>query len=174
MRSPSKNSSWKWSDIVELHATAIWLGNNPELRDRLLTLQKSLVRIICGAGRISHADPLFAELATLKIDDLFAQTVRIFSYKLSKNMLPGAVASMISKQSHNYSTRGARNNFFVCHSDGRSIKSIAPRYWNSLSGSLKESVSIAAFKEKSKSDLLAPYGGFTCTVRNCRSCASSN
>ena len=53
--------------------------HNLGLRDRILTLQKSLVRIICGAGRISHADPLFAELATLKIDDLFAQSVRIFS-----------------------------------------------------------------------------------------------
>ena len=94
---------------------------NLGLRDRLLTLQKNLVRIICGASRTSHADPLFAELATLKIDDLFAQAVRIFSYKLSKDMLPGAMASMIGKNSHNYSTRGARSNFFVCHSDGRSI-----------------------------------------------------
>ena len=147
---------------------------NLGLRDRLLSLQKSLVRIICGASRISHADPLFAELATLKIDDLFTQAVRVFSYKLSKDMLPGAMASMVSKQSHNYSTRGARSNFFVCHSDGRSIRSIAPRYWNSLSGLLKESASIAVFKEKSKSDLLAPYNSFTCTTRNCRSCASSN
>ena len=99
---------------------------------------------------------------------------QIFSYKFSKDMLPGAMASMVSKQSHNYSTRGARSNFFVCHSDGRSIRSIAPRYWNSLSGLLKESASIAVFKEKSKSDLLAPYNSFTCTTRNCRSCASSN
>ena len=38
---------------------------NLGLRDRLLALQKRLVRIICGASRISHADPLFAELATL-------------------------------------------------------------------------------------------------------------
>ena len=146
---------------------------NIGLRDRILTLQKSLVRIICGAGRISHADPLFAELATLKIDDLFAQSVRIFSYKLSKGMLPGLMASMISKADHNYSTRGARSNFFVSHSDTRSIKSIAPRYWNSLSLPLKESVSIATFKEKSKLDLLTPYHDFKCHIRNCRSCSSS-
>ena len=115
----------------------------------------------------------FGEIKS-KIDDLFTQTVRIFSNKLSKDMLPGAMASLISKKSHNYSTRGARSNFFVSHSDGRSIKSIAPRYWNSLSVSIKESVSIAAFKEKSKSDLLAPYDGFSCIIRDCRSCASSS
>ena len=139
---------------------------NIGLRDRILTLQKSFVRIICGAGWISHADPLFAELATLilKIDDLFAQA--------SKGMLPGSMASMISKADHNYSTRGARSNFFVSHSDTRSIRSIAPRYWNSLSLPLKESSSIATFKKKSKFDLLMPYRDFTCHVRNCRSCAS--
>ena len=147
---------------------------NLGLRDRLVTLQKCLVRIICGAPRLSHSDPLFARLSTLKVDDLFAQSVRIFSYKMSRGLLPGGVAGYISKISHGYSTRGARSNFFVSHSDGRSIKSIAPRYWNSLSVSIKESVSIAAFKEKSKSDLLAPYDGFSCTIRDCRSCASSS
>ena len=147
--------------------------HNLGLRDRLLTLQKSLVRIICSAGRISHADPLFADLATLKIDDLFTQSVRVFSYKLSKDMLPGTMASMISSVNHGYSTRGARSNFFVSHSDYRSIKCIAPKYWNSLSSSLKESPSIATFKNKSKLDLLAPYRDFECHARNCRSCVSN-
>ena len=55
----------------------------------------------------------------------------------------------------------------VCHSDSRSIRSIAPKCWNSLSSSLKDSVSIAAFKEKSKLDLLAPYHDhFMLTIKN--------
>ena len=134
---------------------------------------KSSYVIVCGAGRISHAVPLFAELATLKIDDLFAQSVRIFSFKLSKDMLPGGMASMVTSVKHGYSTRGARHNFFVCHSNSRSIRSIAPKCWNSLSSSLKESVSIATFKKKSKLDLLASYRSFKCQVRGCRSCVSS-
>ena len=52
---------------------------NLGLRDRILALQKRLVRIICGTHRISHADPLFAQLGALKIDDLYAQSVRIIS-----------------------------------------------------------------------------------------------
>ena len=47
---------------------------NLGLRNGLLSLQKRLVRIICGTHRISHADPLFAELGALKVDDLYAQT----------------------------------------------------------------------------------------------------
>ena len=105
--------------------------------------------------------------------DLFAQSVRIFSFKLSKDMLPGAMASMVSSVKHDYSTRGAKKNFFVCHSNSRSIRSIAPKYWNSLSSSLKDCATIATFKEKSKCDLLAPYHNFACHVRGCRSCVFS-
>ena len=42
--------------------------------------------LICSANQISHADPLSTKLAMLKIDDFFTQTVRIFSYKLSKDV----------------------------------------------------------------------------------------
>ena len=79
--------------------------HNLGLRDRLITLQKCLVRIVCGAGRLSHADPLFAGLSTLKVDDLFAQCVRIFPYKMLRGMLPGGMASFSSKINHVHATR---------------------------------------------------------------------
>ena len=144
--------------------------HNLGLRDRLITLQKCLVRIVCGAGRLSHADPLFAGLSTLKVDDLFAQCVRVFSYKMSRGMLPGGMASFSSKIIHGHATRGARSNFYVSHSDSKSIRNIAPKYWNPLPLKMKQSPSIASFKVMSKSDLLAPYGSFVCSVRGCRSC----
>ena len=146
---------------------------NLGLRDRLLALQKCFVRIISGADRISHADPLFSKLGTLKVDDLFTQSVRIFSYKLSKGLLPGGVADMVQILDHGHSTRGAKRNFFVSRADSRSISSVAPKLWNSLSLEFKQSPSLAAFKNKSKQDLLAPYGAFVCPVRGCRSCARS-
>ena len=129
------------------------------------------VRIVCGAPRISHADPLFAKMATLKVDDLFEQSVRIFSYKLSRGMLPIGMANFAGRVNHNHLTRGARSSFFVGRSDSRSMKSIAPKYWNPLSQELKNLPSIASFKERSKLDLLAPYGFFVCSIRRCRSCA---
>ena len=144
---------------------------NLGLRDRLLSLQKCLVRIICGASHISHADPLFAQLNTLKVDDLFTQSVRIFSYKMSKGLLPEGMAAFLNKVDHGHLTRGAKNNFFVSHSDRRSIRSVAPQVWNSLQIGMKQSPSIASFKDRSKLDLLAPYGRFSCSARGCRSCA---
>ena len=99
---------------------------NLGLRDGLLSLQKRLVRIICGTHRISHADPLFAELGALKVDDLYAQAVRDFAFKAARGMLPDGMTGMIDRVSHGYNTRGARSNFFIDRSDGRSLKSIAP------------------------------------------------
>ena len=143
---------------------------NLKLKRRLLTLQKSLVRIICGTGRISHADPLFTHLSTLKVDDLFTQSVRVHAFKMFRGMLPGGMAAFMDRMGHGYSTRGASSNLFVSRSDCRSIKSIAPRVWNPLPLRIKQSPSIASFKEASKLDLLAPYGSFVCSVPGCRSC----
>ena len=89
---------------------------------------------------------------------------------MSRGMLPGAMANLIGKANHGHLTRGARSNFFVGRSDGKSIRSIAPKFWNPLSQELKALPSIASFKERSKLDLLGPCMAFACSARNCRSC----
>ena len=144
---------------------------NVGLRDRIITLQKRLVRIISGAAKISHADPIFFNLGALKVDDLFVHTVRVFSYQAFRGLLPGGMANLIGKNDHGHMTRGARSNFFLQRSDRRSIKSIAPKIWNSLPSDLKLSPSTASFKERSKRDLLGPYGSFSCSVPGCFSCS---
>ena len=144
---------------------------NTGLRARLVSLQKSLVRIISASTNpLSHADPLFAKLAILKMDDLYTQQVRMFSYKLSRGLLPSGVSSLFEKIGHSHRTRGASSNIFVGRYDSRSIKTIAPRCWNALPASLKGSPSVASFKEMSKRGLLAPYASFVCRVRGCASC----
>ena len=147
---------------------------NLGLRDRLVALQKCLVRIISGAHRSAHADPLFYNLGTLKVDDLFTQSIRVFCYQLSRGQLPVGMATFITKNDHGHMTRGARSNFFVGRSDSRSIRGIAPKVWNSAPVELKGAPSVAAFKERSKADLLASYGSFVCSVRGCWSCASGH
>ena len=138
-----------------------------------MSLQKILVRIISGSHRVSHTDPLFGRLRILKMDDLYSQRMRVFSYQLSRNLLPGGIASLFQQVNHQYNTRGARSNIFVSHSGDRSIKSIAPKTWNTLPSYLKQCPSLASFKEASKKSLIAPYLDFVCTSRDCQSCAVS-
>ena len=139
-----------------------------------MTLQKSLVRIIGESNNpISHADPLFAKFGILKIDDLFTQKVRMFSFKLSRGLLPSGMAALFDRVSHTHNTRGATSNIYVTRSDPRSIRCIAPKYWNPLPGGpgeLKSSPSITSFKDCSKRPLLAPYKSFICPV--CYGCPS--
>ena len=82
-------------------------------------------------------------------------------------MLPGGIAAFSNKMDYGHATRGARSNFFVSHSGTKSIRSIAPRYWNALPLKMKQTPSIAPFKVASKLGLLAPYGSFVCAVRSC-------
>ena len=128
---------------------------------------------VSGAYRRSHSSPLSANLETLKVDDLFTQSVRIFSYQLWKGLLPSEIATYVRRISHGHSTRGAIGNFYVGKSCPRSIRRIAPSYWNPLPMELKLSPSVASFKERSKRDLLGPYASFSCSVRGCYSCTVS-
>ena len=169
----TKNDSWVLS--VEKKPSPYFRGDgNSGLRAGIVSLQKSLLRIIAASNNpISHTDPLFAKLAILKMDDLFAQRIRIFSYKLSRNLLPIGVSSLFDRISHNHRTRGASSNLYVARSDGKSIRSIAPKHWNSLPSDLRNSPSISSFRDGSKRGLLAPYSAFVCSVAGCPSCSAA-
>ena len=143
---------------------------NLRLRDRILRLQKCFLRMIYGKGRLSHADPLFAKTGALKIDDLFKQSVRCFSFKLAKNMLPIRMASLANRINHSHQTRGSQTNLVINSSNHRSLRYIAPTLWNSLPTTLKEMPSISSFKANSKKELLEPYSTFVCTTKKCQSC----
>ena len=143
---------------------------NQKYRDRILRLQKCFLRIIYNKSRLSHTEPLFARMGALKIDDLFKQSVRCFSFKLTKNMLPKRLSSLASRINHAHSTRGSQTNLTINSSNHRSIRYIGPNQWNSLSTALKQLPSISSFKTNSKKELLAPYSTFLCKTRNCPSC----
>ena len=80
------------------------------------------------------------------------------------------VSTLFDKIGHDHKTRGARSNLYVARSDGKSIRSIAPNYWNSLPSDLKDSPSIGSFRDKSKGRLSAPYSALVCRVAGCPSC----
>ena len=143
---------------------------NLKLRDRILRLQKCFLRIINGVNRLSHADPLFARACSLKIDDLYKQSVRCFSFKRNNSTLPARMTTLVSKLNHSHHTRGSQSNLAIRTSDHKSLRYIAPKHWNTLPSTLKQIPTISSFKEKSKKDLLAPYSSFVCTTRHCPSC----
>jgi hypothetical protein len=138
----------------------------------ILTLQKSFVIIITASAPKSHVDPLFARLRTLKIGDLFGQRLRLFSYKYYNNKLSSGMNAILEKTSstHNYNTRGARCNLFVNGKNVKSLKYIAPKFWNVLDQDLRGSGTISTFKRRSKEGFLLGYSKFKCSKDGCYSC----
>ena len=133
--------------------------SNIRFGKKILKLQKCLARIVGGASRQSHADPLFHKLSFLKINDLYQQSVRMFSFQLFNNILPDEIAKFFPKAAHDHMTRSVKNNLFVERADPRSMKFVVPRCWNSLPLEMKKPMSTTAFKTMSKKSFLGSGPG---------------
>ena len=144
------------------YALMAWGNAHRSILDKLLLLQKKVVRIICNSAPRSHADPLFFDNKLLKINDLYLFQLGQFMYNYNRNLLPSTFNDMFMKNQsfHNYPTRhsgefhlprlrtlSAQNTFFY---EG-------PKFWNSLKDEIKDSPSLNSFKNKLKLFLLQQY-----------------
>ena len=75
-----------------------------------------------------------------------------------------------TSSTHNYNTRGARCNLFVNGKNVKSLKYIAPKFWNVLDQDLRGSGTISTFKRRSKEGFLLGYSKFKCGKDGCYSC----
>ena len=130
--------------------------------DKLLILQKRVIRIICNTERLSHTNKLFLENKILKIHDLYNFFLGCFMFQLNSNELPGAITSLFQKnqQLHNYATR--QSSFFHLHRmrtvlRKRNVIFTGPVYWNSLDTTLKQMPNLNTFKHHLKQKLLLQY-----------------
>ena len=130
--------------------------------DKLLILQKRVIRIICHTNRLSHTNSLFLENKILKVHDLFNFFLGCFMFQLNSNDLPHAITSIFQKnqQLHNYPTR--QSSFFHLHKlrtllRKKTLIYTGPVYWNALDISLKQLPNLGTFKYHLKRKLLLLY-----------------
>jgi len=129
-----------------------WGNTHQSFLDRLLLLQKRIIRIICDSTARSHTDPLFFNNKLLKINELYLYQLGQFMYKYDNKSLPSAFDSMFFKNQsvHNYPTRQsnefhlpllrtllAQNTFIY---DG-------PKFWNTLDIDVNNVPQLNSFKE---------------------------
>ena len=67
--------------------------------DKLLILQKRVIRISCHTNRLSHTNSLFLENKILKVHDLYNFFLGCFMFQLNSNELPRAITSTFQKES---------------------------------------------------------------------------
>ena len=139
-----------------------WGNAHQTILDKLLLLQKKAIRIICQAGFRTHTDPLFYEKKILKIKDLYFFQLGQFMYNYTCDLLPDIFKSMFLKNRsfHQYPTRKSDDyhlpllrSFFAQNT----FIYEGPKFWNSLTDSLKNAPSLNTFKNKLKLYLLSAY-----------------
>jgi len=132
-----------WGDTLDCHM------------NKIVLLQKKIVRIMTYSPRLAHSEPLFKRLHVMRIDQLYKYHVNIFMHKYVYNKLPVCFNRYFEdeKKTHNYNTRqkddvpGSSRRLVVSR---MGLKYRGPRLWNSLDFTLKNITSIHVFKKELK------------------------
>ena len=67
----------------------VWGNACKTYLDPLVKIQKRVIRLIKGAKKLDHTDPLFKELKILKISEIYVYTLQLIMYKHHHNLFQG-------------------------------------------------------------------------------------
>ena len=127
---------------------------NQYLLDRLLSLQKKAVRIICNKPFRFHSKPLFLQLNILPVYQL-----GICMYSYCNNMLPSSFNDLFQTNNavHEYNTRIAKHlrvRFGKTNFSQSIVTCKGPLIWNALPDYVKEAKTLNTFKRRLKQMLM--------------------
>ena len=130
----------------------VWGSTYKTYLNKVLLLQKRVVRIISGVDRQTHTRPLFTSLALLDINKLYFYNIGLMMYKYHHVKLPSIFVNFFERNSdiHNHDTR--RSKFLripIFHSafGKRSFKFKAVSIWNEIYGNMSSvNIAISTFK----------------------------
>ena len=132
--------------------------------NRLLLLQKRVVRILCRANYAAHTSALFARQNILKIADIFNLNVGKLMYNHTYSTVPIDISNqlVLASAMHSHNTRiSERNNYFVQRDrtslSQKSVFSYAVQFWNSLIPVIRVAPSLKTFTWKLKRNLINAY-----------------
>ena len=138
----------------------VWGSTYSSNLNRLITLQKRIVRIVNKESYRAHTDPIFKQLNLLKLDQIYCFQVGQFMFMATNRLLPQCFDSYfpLCKDIHNYHTRHSKSFYFRYRRTNIGQFSIlfqGPKIFNSLLIDIRNCTSISTFKSKLKTYLLA-------------------
>ena len=111
--------------------------------EKVLKLQKCVLRLICFEDHASHAIPLFLSSKILPVQMLYVKSLSTLIHDVHNNLAPPNISQLFtySEDIHNDNTRSSSNvNFYVKHSRlnilNNSFSRTGARIWNSIPGDL--------------------------------------
>ena len=132
-----------------IYCNIIWAGTCDSFTNKILVLQKRVIRLIAGAEFLAHCDPLFLSLGILKIKDLytFFCCMHVFKNRDKYSIIGG-------------NTRFSSNLEVPYHRlelTNRSVWYNPPKFFNSLPSNVRDTASMKNFKIRVKEILLSLY-----------------
>ena len=87
----------------------VWGSANQTLIQKIFLLQKKAIRAITFSDFRAHTSPIFKDINTLKVNDLFQYQVSSIMWDYDHNTLPKSLNSLFTKTktTHSYRTRFA-------------------------------------------------------------------
>ena len=146
-----------------IYCNLAWSNSTSTSLNKLLRLQKKIVRIITNSPYLAHTGAIFRELQLLKVHDIHKLQTAVFMFKIYHNLLPPHITSYFhrSRDSHSYPTRNSQDNFLICprHTELRSktIRFSGPKGWNVLTEETKKVHSLSRFKHIIITQILQSY-----------------
>ena len=120
-----------------IYGNIVW-GNNYKTRlDRVIKMQKKVVRIITFSSYTESSKPLFQKLQILNVDQINSHQTILFMFDLFNNKLPYKFNDVyvLNSQLHSYGTRQSNNihkQFYRTNYGYYSIQCKGTELWNSF------------------------------------------
>ena len=139
-----------------------WDSTYPTNLNRIVTLQKRIIRILNNSKLDAHTDPLFKELQLLKFHDICKLQMGQLVFSWKNNLLPKYFYNMFvsNNQIHGYNKRNAntfRNPFCRTKLIQFSLRFQGPKLYNSLPEKVKNIASVSIFVSRLKTFLHSDY-----------------
>ena len=89
------------------YCISVWGNTYDSYLEPLIKLQKRAIRVVVGAKRYSHTDPIFKRLRILKLRQIYVFSVQLFVFKYYHELLPSIFDDFFTRNRsfHAHSTR---------------------------------------------------------------------
>ena len=142
-----------------IYYNQVWGNNYPTAINKLVLIQKKLVRIITYSPYIAHTEPLMYANKMLSVSDINRYLTGTFMYQFIHKEAPERFLNLFHTNSnfHDHDTRHSEDlNVPYGRIDVRkfSIKIHGAKLWNSIPDQIKNAQSIYMFKQQFRNYLI--------------------
>ena len=119
---------------------------------KLELIQNNAARIVCQKKKRDHVTPLFKTLHWLPIDFRIQFKINLVTFKILHGLAPAYLSSLLIPYAPSRTLRSSSQEQLIekrarCKRTGdRAFSVCAPRLWNALPHTIRNSISVASFK----------------------------